>query len=283
MDSSRSDHATEFPDQQTSVENSSNLPRESHREASDQEEGNVGEPDETVGLILGMPRERESLHSRSRRWSKKLKKSFQLVMPYCVCIVVIGGVFNFMVFLVLWVQDYDLFKDIRAIWIPAQCRILMRACACTCCMIQPAKPCHCYGRSDHCSVYCPIRNPQPPLDANCSVPGRVVRSMDSYWRPGSPSCSLKYHSSILVEYALAPNDHVVVAAAYEVASHQGAAGRACGRGFCEGAGCGARRWHGEGEGGPACCCCRRPCYCCFRCCCCSCCGGGCRPCCCCCC
>lgn len=144
-----------------------------------------------------------------------MKKSVDSVMPYCVCIVVIGGVLNFMVFLVLFVQDTDLYKDIRGLWTPAQCRILMRACSCTCCMLQPLAPCHCYGRPDRCPIYCPIRHPQPPLDANCSVPGRVVQTTDSYWGPGRPSCFLKYHNAMLVEYARAPGE-LMVASVYEV-------------------------------------------------------------------
>ncbi len=118
----------------------------------------------------------------------------------------------------------------------------MRGCSCTCCMLQPIQPCHCFGR--HC--VCPSDD-LPALDANCSVPGRVVMTMDSCVKPGSPSCFLKYHRSILVEYPVSPND-LAVSAIYEV-SLQGAAGRERGRGLRAGRTVVRRGWVGEGEGG----------------------------------
>jgi hypothetical protein len=130
---------------------------------------------------------------------------------------IVGGVVNFMVFCVLWVQDYDVYEDIRNIWTSSKCLVLMRACSCTCCMLAPLTPCWCPARSTSCSLYCPIEDPNPPLDAICRVPGRVVRTMDSYWKPGQPTCIMKYHNSMLVEYTDQQNQ-VQVASIYEVSS-----------------------------------------------------------------
>jgi hypothetical protein len=241
----------EVSDQQTPDDRPLNLPRE------DQGDRNVDEHDETLGLLVGSPREQESSPAHARRWLDNLK----WVIPFAMCTVIVGGILNFMVCLVLYVQDYDLFKDIRGVWNPSNCTILLRACSCTCCMLQPIVPCRCYGRKS-CSLLCPITDPQPPLDASCSVPGRVVQSMDSYWGPGQPSCFQKYHRSALVEYrdVAAPED-LVVAAAYEVGPH----GRRRKRGRSPGRAGGTRAAaladrHGaasaRGRAGEGCRCCR---------------------------
>jgi hypothetical protein len=142
-----------------------------------------------------------------------LQNAAMVIAPFFI----VGGVVNFMVFCVLWVQDYDVYEDVRNIWTSSKCLVLMRACSCTCCMLAPLTPCWCPLGSNKCSSYCPIEDPNPPLDATCRVPGRVVRTMDSYWNPGQPTCIMKYHNSMSVEYTNQQNQ-VQVASIYEVSS-----------------------------------------------------------------
>jgi hypothetical protein len=154
-----------------------------------------------------------------QRTEKSSIKNFSTLLfsPICfAAIFIVGGVGNFMIFCVLWPeQDFYRTMDVRNSWTLSECMILMKACSCTCCMLEPLIPCHCPILSSKCSVYCPINDPQPPLDGNCHVPGRSIRTMDSYWKPGNPTCIMKYHNSMLVEYK--DNlDQVQVASVYEV-------------------------------------------------------------------
>ena len=153
-----------------------------------------------------------------QKWAVVMKKICDAnITPYVTCLFITSGVINFMVCIFLSAQDYDIYKDIRTTWIAAECMVLMKACSCTCCMLEPLIPCRCplSVSSDMCSIYCPIWDPNPPIDGSCHVPGRKIRTMDSYWRPGKPSCIMKYHNSILVEYS-DMNQDVYVASMLEV-------------------------------------------------------------------
>ena len=121
------------------------------------------------------------------------------------CIFVAGSILNFMVCLILYVQDFDFFADVKQLWMPATCVVLRQACSCTCCMLSPIPPCVCpfrFTKPSRCSLICPIDDVEPPLDSNCSIPGRTVQTMESYWSPGSPTCFMKFHRSAVVEYIL---------------------------------------------------------------------------------
>jgi hypothetical protein len=120
-------------------------------------------------------------------------------------IFVVGSILNFMVCLILYVQDFDFFGDVKKLWMPATCVVLRQACSCKCCMLSPIPPCICpyrFTKPDRCSLFCPIQNMEPPLDSNCSAQEGRVQTMDSYWSPGSPTCFMKFHRSAVVEYML---------------------------------------------------------------------------------
>ena len=153
----------------------------------------------------------------TREGSDKKYDSFLKSIANCFAAAfIVGGVGNFMFLCLIWPeQDFYRTMDVRDSWIQSECTILMKACSCTCCMLEPMIPCHCPIVSSKCSVICPIRDPLPPMDGNCHVPGRTVRTMDSYWRPGNPVCLMKYHNTMLVEYT-DMRGQVQVASIYEV-------------------------------------------------------------------
>ncbi len=160
----------------------------------------------------------ESLFSLSKNniTLERAQKCFEQALPNLICAAIIGGYLNFMVFIVLKVQDNELHKNVEEIWNTAQCKIIIRTCSCNCCMLRPLVSCQCpYSDVNSCESYCPMDDQQPPLDADCNVPGRTVQTQDSYWSPGRPSCFLKYHRSALVEYNVS-SDHRQVAGIYEV-------------------------------------------------------------------
>jgi hypothetical protein len=163
--------------------------------------------------------------SEQNTTSERAHQCYEISLRILACIVVIGGHLNFMVFLVLWVADYELHKNITGIWNKTQCNILIGTCSCTCCMLSPLVKCHCpwdrmqksyTGRYyKDCRNYCPMFDADPPLDASCNVPGRTVQTQDSFWGPGQPSCFLKYHRSATVEYNVSSHQRQVTEV-YEV-------------------------------------------------------------------
>jgi hypothetical protein len=134
-------------------------------------------------------------------------------------IFVVGSILNFMVCLILYIQDFDFFGDVKKLWMPATCVVLRQACSCKCCMLSPIPPCICpfrFTKPDRCSLICPLQDTEPPLDSNCSAAGRKVQTMESYWSPGSPTCFMKFHRSAVVEYML--GDELRVSNIYDVSS-----------------------------------------------------------------
>ena len=167
-----------------------------------------GDDDHSEQASVQVPAERHDIHANteSTKPSQVLDSSFgilriicQIFLPFFIVI----SILNFMVCLILYVQDYDFFADIRDLWVPASCVILRQGCSCTCCVLRPQIPCICpfrFTKPDRCSLICPIDDLQPPIDSHCSAPGTFVDSIDSYWGPGKPTCFLKFHRSAIVEY-----------------------------------------------------------------------------------
>ena len=168
--------------------------------------------DHTESNIVPQPAERFGMESTSDLSSADVEQTsiqgnfFHVFIMRCQIILllfVVLSILNFMVCCVLYVQDFDFYEDVRSSWMPASCIILRKACTCTCCMIRPNPPCVCpfrFTKSDRCSILCPIQDLEPPIDSNCSIPGRTIDSVDSYWGPGKPSCFMKMHRSVMVQY-----------------------------------------------------------------------------------
>jgi hypothetical protein len=145
---------------------------------------------------------------------KRISNCCSIPCQLFVAIFVVISILNFMVCLVLYVQDFDFFIDVRESWTPNNCVFLRKACTCTCCMIRPKTPCFCpfrFTKPDRCSLLCPIVDLGPPMDSNCSAgSGNIIDSIDSYWGPGKPTCFLKFHRSAIVEYELGGEKHTTV-------------------------------------------------------------------------